>query len=329
MLLKRVITWSALVRAALGLAVVGAVGLGESGPALAQSAAGPNLTQPASGWSAGPSASGTNTITGALDQPSSSAPAPVGGAFTVSGWAVDTTAPGWAGIDQVQVWNGLMGQGGAQLASASVALNRPDVAQALSYPFWAASGFVANVPASANTLPAGSASLNLYVHTPGGGWWYRSFTFPVGGAPTSGPAASTVSPGSQPVVVIEKPSAGENVGVVTQNNTNTISITGFAFDPNATPVEGSGIDQIQVYINGQRGSGSGGTLLGITSAGSADAQAAKQFGSRWTNSGWSVNFTPTSYPDGYTVIYVYAHSAVSRQWTTLKEGFNIVEGYGS
>jgi hypothetical protein len=169
--------------------------------------------------------------------------------------------------------------------------------------------------------------LNLYVHTPGNGWWYRSFSFTEGTAVAAVSAPSVASsPNGQPIVAVEKPFAGENVGILTQNNTNTISIKGFAFDPNATPAQGSGVDHVEVWINGPRGQG--GTLLGTTAAYLPDAQAAMQYGSQWTNTGWSISFTPTSHPDGYTLIYVYAHSALSRQWVSTKEAFNIVEGTG-
>src|SRR5262249_39571622 len=65
----------------------------------------------------GPGASGDNSYIAFLEQPAGGL-ATSGGAFVVSGWLVDTTAQGWAGFDQVQVYNGLMGAGGTLLASA-------------------------------------------------------------------------------------------------------------------------------------------------------------------------------------------------------------------
>ena len=71
---------------------------------------------------------------------------PGSGSFLVAGWFVDKTAQGWAGADDMQVWLGLMGSGGTQLAAAPCGQNRPDVGAALGNPFYAASGFYASVP---------------------------------------------------------------------------------------------------------------------------------------------------------------------------------------
>src|ERR687888_281581 len=83
--------------------------------ALVVSTAPPVLAQ-SSGWQPGPGAVQDNTYQGFIDQPTSGATVPGSGSFLVSGWFVDTTAQGWAGADDVQVWLGKMGGGGAKLA---------------------------------------------------------------------------------------------------------------------------------------------------------------------------------------------------------------------
>jgi hypothetical protein len=49
-------------------------------------------------------------------------------ANVLTGWVVDTTAQGWSGIDDVQIFNGLMDGGGYLVAHPVFQLNRPDVA---------------------------------------------------------------------------------------------------------------------------------------------------------------------------------------------------------
>src|SRR5579864_4076965 len=91
-------------------------------------------------WFPGPGSVGDSTYSGTVDQSSS--------ANALSGWVVDTTAQGWSGIDDVQILDGLMGAGGNLMAHPLFQQNRPDVAAALSNPYWAASGWSATVTGS-------------------------------------------------------------------------------------------------------------------------------------------------------------------------------------
>ena len=124
--------------------------------------------QASSGWQPGPGAVLDNTYVGFIDQPANGATVPGSGTFPVTGWFVDQTAQGWAGADQGQVWLGTMDGGGKMLAQLNIAQGRPDVAKALGNPYYAASGFNAIVQGS--SVPAGSQTLNVYMHTPGKGW---------------------------------------------------------------------------------------------------------------------------------------------------------------
>src|SRR5262249_27687856 len=108
----------------------------------------------AEGWAPGPGAAGDDTFAGVVDQPAPGVATPADASFEVRGWAVDQTAQGWSGIDQVQVYSGLMEAGGSLLSTATLGLDRPDVADALGNPFFAASGYSAIVPSGA--LPAGA-----------------------------------------------------------------------------------------------------------------------------------------------------------------------------
>ena len=135
------------------------------------------------GWLPGPGAAGDNTYLGAIDAPSEAAAFGQPGTIRVSGWFVDRTARGWAGADDVEVFLGVMQNGGTLLAHAAFIQPRPDVAAFLGEPFWAAAGWSASVPTGA--LPPGTSMLSVYAHTPNKGWWYRPVLVRVGAGATS------------------------------------------------------------------------------------------------------------------------------------------------
>jgi hypothetical protein len=62
-------------------------------------------------WTPGPGAADDDTYAGFIDVPPANATVPTGN-FEVDGWFVDTTAQGWAGADDVQVFQGTMVGGG-------------------------------------------------------------------------------------------------------------------------------------------------------------------------------------------------------------------------
>src|SRR5205085_1129025 len=131
-------------------------------------------TSSTSGWSPGPGAVADNTYSGFVDMPGNGAIISPAAPLEIGGWFVDTTAQGWAGADTVEAFLGQMDSGGTLLGKGVVGESRPDVASALGNPFWGSSGFSVDVPASA--IPAGTATVNVYVHTPGKGWWFHPVT---------------------------------------------------------------------------------------------------------------------------------------------------------
>jgi hypothetical protein len=286
-----------------GLALV----LGVTSAAAQSSPAQPS-TSSQSAWTAGPGASAGNTYEGFVDAPTQGATVAPGSTFNVGGWFVDTTAQGWAGADQVQVYLGQMGSGGTQLAQGSVAQARPDVGSVTGNPYWTASGFDVQVPTT--SLPGGNQTLDVYLHTPGNGWWYEPVTIDVSGqatpasAPAAGataqsPAASSAATGA-PQVSVTSPS--ENQNVLTSGD---FTITGTATEPGPGP---SDIDHIEVWIGGERNSG---TLLGDVTP--------------LSDGSWSLAFTPTKFPSTHANIYVYAHSRSTGQETETVRGFNITD----
>jgi hypothetical protein len=286
------------------------------------------FADPVTSWTAGPGAILDPVYDGFIDIPQANATVPTGG-FTVAGWFVDKTAEGWAGADDVQIWQGTMDGGGKMLAKAIFAQNRPDVADATGNPFWAASGFGGVVPVGA--LAAGAQALSVYAHTPGKGWWYKqvnvtvSTSAPAGTAP-SAPAATTptVSGGALPIVVIEKPASGENIN--TRSNGGLYQMLGYALDKNATITQGSqgsGIDHVFVYVDKERDNG--GTFLGDADLAFGDAAASNTYGQQFSASGWRLTFKPTNLHAGSHTLFVYAHSVVTGKETFQTVGMNIVE----
>jgi len=279
------------------LAAAGFMLLVATAPAAAQTAT-------PSGWTPGPGAMPGGTYDGVVDAPQNGTPTPASGTLDVHGWFVDPSAQGWAGADQVQVFLGQMGNGGTMLAQGTVAENRPDVATALGNPYFAASGFDVQVPAT--SLPSGNQTLDVYLHTPGKGWLFQPVIVDVGAAAAAAPAPSSsttttaTAATSAPQLTITEPTESQNV-----STHSDFTITGNATSPGAGP---SDIDRVDVYINGEKDTG---TLLGETTPAS--------------DGSWSVGFTPTHFASTHSNIYVYAHSKSTGQETEVIRGFNIVD----
>jgi hypothetical protein len=205
------------------------------------------VADPYLSWTAGPGAAGDGSVyNGFIDTPTAYATVP-NGSFVVSGWFVDTTAQGWAGADDVQIFQGNMGEGGSMLADASIAQSRPDVANALGNPYYANSGFSATIPNG--LLSLGAQTVSVYAHTPGNGWWYKQVPVQVSGSaglatqntpaavasavvvpsPTPTPPIVIVpTPTSPPVVLPVPPSQGTcsgNIATLTFRNSTEYPLT--------------------------------------------------------------------------------------------------------
>jgi hypothetical protein len=252
------------------------------------------------GWQPGPDGILDNTYDGFIDQPTSGATVPASGTFTVMGWVVDTTAQGWAGIDNVQVYLGTI-DSGRMIAQAAFAQNRPDVAAALGNPFWAASGLLATVQGS--DVPAGNQTLSMYVHTPGKGWWLKQVGVNGGGTAASAPAPSALGPGGPPTVTVSAPAENENVSATAQI---TYTIKGTADDPT---YGSSAVDYVDVWLDGEP-TGNGGTELGTVTPNS--------------DGKWSVDFKPTKFKSMHHNLYIFVHSSKTGLKNEIIRGFNII-----
>ena len=284
------------------------------------------LADPLTSWTPGPGGMLDNTYTGFIDLPAMNATVPTGD-FTVAGWFVDKTAEGWAGADDVQIWQGTMDGGGKMLTKAVFAQSRPDVGAATGNPFWAASGFGGVVPAGA--LSTGSQTLSVYAHTPGKGWWFKqvNVTVSASAAATTASAPAAAAPtsgGALPIIVIEKPAANENIN--THSNGGLYQIIGYALDKNAAPNQGSqgtGIDHVSVYVDNERDNG--GMFLGDADLAFSDQAAATTYGQQFASAGWRLTFKPTALHSGAHTLFVYAHSVVTNKEDFQTVGMNIVE----
>ena len=279
----------------------------------------------------------------------------------VSGWAGDTSAQGWSGISGVEVWNGLRDRG-TKLATGTVGLARPDVAEALG-PNLANSGFTAVVPSSAlKDIPAGGLVLNVYIVTPGHGTYLR----PVGVNVVVVPPLAFPQ---DPVVGITKPQDGT---AITQRQPNAkFTFTGFALDRNpitnpnvqttgpgcsgcagargsiGTSARGAGIAAILANIDTPlptRGDNSPLGLFGtnctsclygvplVSNKGTFNVPGApagsiitRNYGSQFDYSGWSVSLNPQLLSPGWHTLYVTATSSVTGKQTVTSATFNVLD----
>jgi hypothetical protein len=254
------------------------------------------------GWQPTADASGAMTYAGAVDVPAAGASVGADQPLVVSGWFVDQTAQGWAGVDDVQVFDGLSGSGGTFLGRATLGLARPDVAQALGNGFWASSGFSAVL----SPLPAGSHTLSVYAHTPSKGWWFTQVPVTVG---ASTPTAAG------PVNVLVAPAASEKVS----RKLDTYQIRGYAYD--STAGTGTGVDRVQVYMDEPRGQG--GMFVGDAQFGGSTPSAAAQFGPRFAEAGYRIDIDPENFTAGNHHLFTYARSSVTGVETQAVASFDM------
>jgi hypothetical protein len=249
---------------------------------------------PGAEWSPAAGAVGDNTYQGFIDQPASGATIAAGASFQVKGWVVDTTAEGWSGIDDVQVM-----LGSTSLGHLAVGQSRPDVANVLGNPFFANSGFAGTVNTA---LPGGPQTLTVVAHTPAKGSWSKSVSVNVAGAsgavtPASAAAASGL------VLRIISPTPDD---IVPANNNGVIF--GVAYDTRTRAELGSGVDRVQVYLDGPRGEAGSQTLGDATLNGSD----------------WSLNWEPTRYNKvPHHILWVYARSSVTGEEALVQQDITL------
>jgi hypothetical protein len=224
----------------------------------------------------------TSTPLLAVDGPGASVP-PV---FDVGGWAVDLgAADGEVGMDAIHVY-AVDGGGATFLGATTVSRPRPDVAAVLGSQF-ADSGYRLTSP----PLPLGAYTLVVYAHSTVADAWI------------SQARAITVRAPRDPVLNVDTPLDGATVGA-------HVVVAGWAADLDALQTKGVGVDAVHIWAIDANGTG---TFLGATAPGSARPDVANAFGPQFRDSGFAV--TVTAPPPGAYTLVVYAHSAVSGQWS--------------
>jgi hypothetical protein len=269
----------------------------------------------ASPWSPGPNASGDDTYLGFIDTPLSGATITPNSMVVISGWAVDQTAAGWSGIDDMQVYLGLQDQGGTLVVRGNVAGPRPDVASATGNADWTNSGFTASF--SEASLGVGSNLLTVYIHTPDKGWWYKQLQLNV-------PAAPDRPFADDPLLIVRTADPSLDV----PHTTNNLILTGYAIDRNMPlnqqlGVAGSGVSVVQAYLDGPRNPGNGaGTFVGNATMGQKNTEATG-FGQRFLISGWQLTLHPSDMSVDRHELFIYAESAFWPSETLVIVPFNV------
>jgi len=299
---------------------------------------------------------------GRIETPARTQNVASGASVLVSGWAADMTAAGWNGVDGVEVWNGAKDKGGTKLVTGNIGLTRTDISDALGA-YYGKAGFNAVIPASAlSSMKPGAVSLNVYLHTPGKGTWYRTAQFNLA-AP-----AEPLAFASDPIVQVIKPQDGTAITQLQRNSKFTFS--GFALDRNpitdptkqvmgpgcsgcggatgaiGTSARGAGIASITAYIDtppvkgdssifGSFGTPCPGCLYGnplVSNLGSLNVPGrpaasiiTRNYGSQFDYSGWSLSINPTLLDPGPHTLYVTATSSITGKTSSTSSGFVVLD----
>lgn len=261
-------------------------------------AAQPVHADAANPWLPGPNAAGDDTYSGAIDSPSNGVTLAPNSMVQVQGWVVDTTAAGWPGIDDVQVYLGLQDQGGLLMVDAPLGQRRDDVAAALGNPYFANAGFSAAF--AETSLGTGSNTLRIYAHTPNKGWWYRQVQVTV-------PAPPARAYADDPLLIVREADPSLDVA----QSTPTLTLRGYAIDRNLPldqqlGVAGSGVSRLQAYVDGPRNGG--GVFVGNATLGKQNREATG-FGQRFLMSGFELTVHPNEFTVDRHEFYLYALSA--------------------
>jgi hypothetical protein len=255
----------------------------------------------ASPWSPGPDASGDDTYLGFIDVPVSGSSVTPNSMIVIQGWAVDQTATGWSGIDDMQVFLGLQEQGGTLMVRGTVGGRRDDVVSATGNASWANSGFSASF--SEAGLSIGPNLLTVYVHTPDKGSWFKQVQVTV-------PAAPDRAFADDPLLIVRTADPSLDV----PQTASSLILTGYAIDRNLPlnqqlGVSGSGVSVVQAFLDGPRNPGNGsGSFVGNATMGQKNREATG-FGDRFLMSGWELTLHPRDMTIDRHQLYIYAESA--------------------
>ncbi len=223
---------------------------------------------------------------GSLDAPA--AGATVSGSIPAGGWALDRETPSGSLTLALLI-------DGSPVSAPLARVARPDVCAVFpesTYPGACTSG----VHFTWNTTGLSGAHTVAVRVTDAGGL-----------SVTLGPRTVTVQAPSNPRMALETPGAGATV-------TQPVAVTGWAVDLGAG--SGTGVDTLHLYAYPNPGSGTPPRFLGVATYGGARPDIGTLYGSRFTNSGYTLAVSGLS-PGVYQVV-VFAHSTVTGTFNNVQ-----------
>ena len=216
----------------------------------------------------------------AVDTPANTAS--VAEPFQIAGWAIDTNAATGTGVDAVHIWGTPSGGSPVFLGAATYGGARPDIGQAFGSPFTNSAYWlvVAN-------QPIGSWQIIVYAQSTVTGTFNQTRVL-------------NLTLLAHPLMWVDTP-------VQNAATTQPFNIAGWAVDLAAQT--GTGVDAVHVWAYPNPGSGAPAIFLGAATYGGSRPDIGAAYGSRSTNSGFSLTVQNQD-PGEYRLI-VYARSTVT------------------
>jgi Bacterial Ig domain len=138
-----------------------------------------------------------------IDTPTASSTVANGDVVDFGGWAVDNSAVGGTGIDEVDIYVDVQNGVAGQKIAANYGTYRPDVARTFGRSDWVNSGF--NLNWTVSGLSDGQHTFQVWAHSATNGWHSGNVTLAVSGTRTtaSPPSVQVSVPPAQPLGVIQ------------------------------------------------------------------------------------------------------------------------------
>jgi hypothetical protein len=220
--------------------------------------------------------------------------------FEIDGWAIDRGAGVGTGVNAVHVWafRTDVSQAPIFIGQAQYGNARPEVGAMFGSQF-TNSGF----SIVSTSLPPGAYDLYVFMHSTVTATFNRVDILHV----------VVVTPAPDPEMTIEGPQNGASVS-------QPFAITGWAIDHGASM--GTGVNAVHVWAL-RADAAQAPIFVGQAQYGDARPQVGAMFGSRFTNSGYSI--VSSTLPAGIYDVYVFVHSTVSGTFNAVQAVHLIVQ----
>jgi N-acetylmuramoyl-L-alanine amidase len=268
----------------------------------------------------------------------------INGAFTLAGWAIETSSNNSTGITAMHIYDGPANGEKNFLTAATYGVARADVAAYYGKANFANCGF--NAAINLSKLANGPHTLYVYAYNAAQGWKFATVNINIesGGGTTkvagisavntqvssSGGTGSSNSSNNSSVtqsinavgpklilINIDTPAADSSVG-------GSFEISGWAADKNSS--SGTGINMVHIYDGPANGAQN---MLGVANYGIARPDVASALGNgNLANSGFKFTVDPSRLTQGQHTLYIYANNPeIGWKVATLK--LNITTSGGS